>query len=217
MDDLIVIVIRTVVMYVLIFVIFRLMGKREIGELSLLDLVVFMMMAEVAALGIEDTNLSLLKAIVPMVLLMVVQITLAWLSLKIPKLRQLMDGKPTIIIYNGKVDEKAMKKQRYNFNDLLMQLREQSIFSLAEVDFAILESSGKLTVMKKTQQSKKETTVLPLPLILDGIIQKENLQYVNISKEWLIKQLKEHGYLDYKKISYCSLYQGVFTIDEIDL
>lgn len=203
-------------MYFLIIVIFRLMGKREIGEMGLLDLVVFMMIAEVGVISIEDTKISLLKAVVPMFLLMIIQIVLAKISLKIPKLRKLLDGEPTIIIHNGKIDEKAMKSQRYNFNDLLLQLREKGVFSLAEVDFAILESSGKLSVMRKSTNSSKEATVIPLPLILDGVIQDKNLQYLDIREDWFLEQLRMLGYPEYKKISYCCLYQGAFTIDEKD-
>lgn len=216
MNELTIIILRTFLMYILIIVIFRLMGKREIGEMGLLDLVVFMMIAEVGGIAIEDTKISLIYAIVPMFLLMVIQIALAKVSLKIPKLRKLLDGEPTIIIHHGKVDEKAMKSQRYNFNDLLLQLREKDIFSLAEVDFAILESSGKLSVMKKSTNSSKEATVIPLPLILDGVIQDGNLQYLNIREDWFLEQLRMLGYHDYQRISYCCLYQGAFTIDEKD-
>lgn len=216
MNELTIIILRTFLMYILIIVIFRLMGKREIGEMGLLDLVVFMMIAEVGGIAIEDTKISLIYAIVPMFLLMVIQISLAKVSLKLPKLRKLLDGEPTIIIHHGKVDEKAMKSQRYNFNDLLLQLREKGIFSLAEVDFAILESSGKLSVMKKSANSSKEATVIPLPLILDGVIQDGNLQYLNIREDWFLEQLRMLGYHDYQRISYCCLYQGAFIIDEKD-
>ena len=216
MNELIIIMLRTFFMYALIIVIFRLMGKREIGEMSLLDLGVFMMIAELAVIAIEDIQVTLMQAIVPMASLMVIQISLAIASLKIPNFRKLLDGKPTIIIHNGKVDENAMKSQRYNFDDLLLQLREQGIFSISEVDFAILEPSGKLSVLKKKSDSSKEATVIPLPLILDGIIQDENLMYFHIHREWLINQLQLQGYDDYRNISYCSLYQGVFTIDEKD-
>ncbi|MBD3107864.1 DUF421 domain-containing protein [Bacillus sp. AGMB 02131] len=216
MNELIIIIFRTIFMYALIIIIFRLMGKREIGEMSLLDLGVFLMLAELAAVAIEDINVTLIEAIVPMVSLMIIQITLAIISLKIPKFRKLLDGKPTIIIHNGKVDEKAMKTQRYNFDDMLLQLREQNIFTLSEVDYAILEPSGKLSVLKKSTGSEKEATIIPLPLILDGIIQVDNLRYFDIREEWLVEQLRQNGYHDYRKISYCSLYRGVLTIDLID-
>ena len=216
MNELTIIIIRTFIMYFLVIVIFRLMGKREIGEMSLLDLVVFLMITEVAVIAIEDPKVTMIQAIVPMIFLMIIQISLAKLSLRMPKIRKLLDGEPTIIIHNGKIDERAMKSQRYNFNDLLLQLREKGIFSIEEVDFAILESSGKLSVMKKQTNSSKETTVIPLPLILDGVIQGENLRYFNIREDWLLEQLQLQGYLDYKRISCCSLYQGAFIVDEKD-
>ena len=216
MNELTIIIIRTFIMYFLVIVIFRLMGKREIGEMSLLDLVVFLMITEVAVIAVEDPKVSMIQAIVPMIFLMIIQISLAKLSLRMPKIRKLLDGEPTIIIHNGKIDERAMKSQRYNFNDLLLQLREKGIFSIEEVDFAILESSGKLSVMKKQTNSSKETTVIPLPLILDGVIQGENLRYFNIREDWLLEQLQLQGYLDYKRISCCSLYQGAFIVDEKD-
>ncbi len=216
MNELTIIILRTILLYFLIIVIFRLMGKREIGEMSLLDLVVFLMITEAAVIAIEDPKIKMIQAIVPMVLLMIIQISLAKLSLRMPKLRKLLDGEPTIIIHNGKIDERAMKSQRYNFNDLLLQLREKGVFSIEEVEFAILESSGKLSVMKKNTSSSKEAAVIPLPLILDGVIQGQNLRYFNVREAWLLEQLQLQGYLDYKRISYCSLYQGALIVDEKD-
>lgn len=111
---------RTVFLYFLILLIFRLIGKREIGELSILDLVVFVMIAELAVVGIEDTKDPLLHTILPIGVLLIIQISLAYLSLKSDVIRHLIDGKPTIIINQDKIDERAMRSQRYNFDDLLM-------------------------------------------------------------------------------------------------
>ncbi|MFS0780787.1 DUF421 domain-containing protein [Bacillus sp. 1P06AnD] len=207
---------RTIIMYFIILFIFRMMGKREIGELGILDLIIFMMIAELAAVAIEDTKISLLEVIWPMVILLVIQMTLAYISLKSRKVRQWLDGKPRIIIYNGKIDEKAMKKERYNFDDLLQQLREKDIFSVEEVAFAILESTGELSVMKKENADNSKEQQLPLPLVLDGSIQEENLQKLDISYDWLIKQLAKRGYADVSNISFCSFQNGRFSIDEID-
>lgn len=149
MESIIFISVRTVVMYVIILLIFRVMGKREIGELSVLDLIVFMMIAELAVIAIEDPQMKLMDAISPMIILMIIQIVLALISLKSRKFREVVDGRPTILIKNGKIDEKAMRKQRYNFDDLLQQLREKDIFNVADINYAILEPSGELSVMKK--------------------------------------------------------------------
>lgn len=171
------IILRTLFLYLMIIVIFRLMGKREIGELSILDLVVFIMIGEMAVIAIENTKDPLIHSIIPMVLLMIIQITLAFISLKSKKFRDLVDGDPSIIINRGKIDEKAMRRQRYNFDDLMTQLREKDIRSIADVEFAILESSGSLSVIEKIKSNKKNQKKqgdITIPLILDGAIEEEN-------------------------------------------
>jgi uncharacterized membrane protein YcaP (DUF421 family) len=196
-------------------VIFRLMGKREIGELSILDLVVFIMIGEMAVISIENTKDPLTHTLVPMVLLMIIQITLAIVSLKSKKFRNLVDGQPSIIINRGKIDESAMRKQRYNFDDLMSQLREKDIRSIADVEFAILESSGRLSVIEKLKDPKKpqKNGDITIPLIMDGAIEEENLKRINKTNLWLRQELKKKGYRDLKKISFCSFENGKFFID----
>ena len=207
--------IRTFFLYFLILVIFRLMGKREIGELSILDLVVFVMMGEMAVIAIENPKAPLLETIVPMILLMIIQIALAIVSLKSKRFRNLVDGKPTIIINRGKIDESAMRKQRYNFDDLMTQLREKNIRSIGDVEFAILESSGSLSVIEKLKNSKQEPQRgdITIPLIIDGAIEEENLQRISKTNLWLRQELKKRGYKEIKKISFCSYESGKFFID----
>ncbi len=191
------------------------MGKREIGELSLLDLIVSLMIAEMAVIAIETTNDPILHSVIPMVLLMVIQYTLALLSLKSKKIREIIDGKPTVIINRGKIDEHAMRKQRYNLDDLMMQLREKNVKNLADVEFAILESSGELSVLAKSQNQQSETNdyTIDLPLILDGEIQAEHLNQINKSEFWLRSEIKKLGHADMKKISYCSYHHGKLHVD----
>lgn len=183
------------------------MGKREIGELSILDLVVFIMIAEMAVQAIESTDSPLLHTVLPMVLLMTIQITLAFVSLKSQKFRELMDGKPSLIINKGKIDEEAMRKQRYNFDDLLIQLRDKNVKSVSDVEFAILEPSGKLSVLEKNNKSTE------WPLILDGKIQEDSLKKIDKTNLWLRQQLRKLGYQDLKQISFCSYANGTFFID----
>ncbi|WP_394233076.1 DUF421 domain-containing protein [Niallia oryzisoli] len=213
MDDLLTIILRTFITYFIILVIFRFMGKREIGELSVFDLVVNIMIAEIAVMAIDETTIELIKSIVPIVLLMLIQISMARLSLKSKKFRDLVDGSPTIVINQGKIDENAMRKQRYNFDDLLQQLREKNVRNIADVEFAILEPSGKLSVMEK---NKSEEGDLTLPLIVDGNIQHDHLRIINKTELWLRQQLKQKGYTDIKKISFCSFQNDQFYIDLID-
>ena len=160
MNEVYLMIFRTFLIYLLILVVFRFMGKREIGELSVFDLVVNIMIAEMAAMAIDRQNKDLLISIVPIGILLLIQMTMAHISLKSKKFRDLVDGSPTVIINHGKIDENAMSKQRYNFDDLLQQLREKDIRNIADVEFAILEPSGKLSVMKKEMNNKDLT--LPL-------------------------------------------------------
>ncbi|WP_045522912.1 DUF421 domain-containing protein [Neobacillus niacini] len=218
MEQYITIILRTIFFYVLILAIFRLMGKREIGELSILDLVVFIMIGELAIVAIDDPEQSLIQTTIPMVLLMVIQIAMATISLKSKRFRDIVDGKPTIIINRGKIDEEAMRKQRYNFDDLLTQLREKDIRSIGDVEFAILESSGSLSVIEKMSNGngKPQEGDITIPLIIDGCIEEENLIRINKTNLWLRQELKKMGYKDVRKISFCSFENGKFFVDIMD-
>jgi uncharacterized membrane protein YcaP (DUF421 family) len=180
------------------------MGKREIGQLSVLDFVVSIMIAELAVISIENIDVPMMYSIIPIVILSTIQIALALISLKNNHLRKLIDGKPSVLINEGKIDEKEMRKQRYNFDDLLVQLRQNKISKLSDVEFAILEPSGKLSVIEK-QDGEKQQPMMPLPLILDGKVQDEHLEQINQTPLWLRQQMRKLGYRDIKKISYCSL------------
>ncbi|NMH69838.1 DUF421 domain-containing protein [Bacillus sp. RO3] len=190
------------------------MGKREIGELSILDLVVFIMIAEMAVLAIEQPEDPIIHTILPMGVIVVIQIIFAWFSLRSKSFRELLDGKPSVIIHNGKIDDKAMKKQRYNYDDLLLQLREKDIFNVADVEFAILEPSGKLSVLEKNKEEISQS--LTLPLILDGQVQTTHLDMIGKTAFWLRKELRERGFHNIKEIGFCSFQNGQFYIDEKD-
>ncbi|MET3196242.1 DUF421 domain-containing protein [Bacillus sp. OAE603] len=207
--------IRTIVIYLIIAFLFRVMGKREIGELSLLDLVVFILLTEIAAIGIDRHQEPIFEVVYPMLLIVIIQIILSIISLKSVKFRKLLDGTPVFIISNGKVLEKEMKKQRYTFDDLLLQLREKDIGDIRDVEYAILEPSGKLTIFKKNTK-ESEISALTFPLILDGIVQEDNLFHYKKDKIWLLQQLKNHGYTHFEQISYCSVRDGEVFFDKKD-
>ncbi|MFD6505996.1 MULTISPECIES: DUF421 domain-containing protein [Bacillus] len=206
---------RTMLLYTIILIIFRLMGKREIGELSVLDLVVFIMLGEMAVVAIENTDKSLWHQLVPMTFLMCIQIILSVISLKFQRFRHLIEGEPAILVNAGKIDEKKMRKQRYNIDDLLMQLREQGIGDVRDVEYAILEPSGKLSVFQKqkSKKSKNDTPIFTLPLIIDGEIQYSHLQMIEHTDGWLVEKLNNLGYKDVKQIVYCSFQNGQFFVD----
>ncbi len=203
-------------MYVAILVIFRLMGKREIGELNVLDLVVFIMIGEMAVVAIENHSEPVVNTLLPMVVLLGIQIALALFSLRSNRFRKLIDGKPSILISKGKIDEKEMRKQRYNFDDLLMQLRSKDIDNIADVEFAILETSGELSVVKKSKNKNKPASYTE-PLIVGGKIQQNNLKKSNKTEAWLRSELQKRGYGDISRISFCSYQDGAFYIDLDDV
>lgn len=140
---------RTILFYILITVVYRFMGKREIGELGIVDLIVSILIAELAAISIDNLEDSVFLSIIPILLLVGIQMGMAQISLKNSKIRNVFDGEPSVMINRGKVNFQEMVNQRYNLDDLLTQLREKGIKSIEEVDYAILETSGKLSVFPK--------------------------------------------------------------------
>jgi uncharacterized membrane protein YcaP (DUF421 family) len=208
------IIIRTLLTYFIILLVFRFMGKREIGELSVMDLVVFIMLAEIAVFLIEQPEKAIWKAIVPMFVLLMIQIVSAWVSLKNQRFRNWFDGKPSVIIKHGKVDEHEMRKQRYNFNDLLLQLRENGIQQVGDVAYAILEPSGKLSVFEKKDDGSSDYAVV---LIADGEVQYSGLRTIGKNKQWLINEVRKHGFESFEGVSLCTINdQGDVQIDQND-
>ena len=151
-----------------------------------MDFIVSIFMAEMVAISIENYQSSIWLSVIPILIIMILQVIGSKLSLKSSKARKLLDGESSVIINRGKVNFKEMLKQRYNLDDLLTQLRSKSIRSIEEVDYAILETSGKLSVFTKSESSE-----YPLPLIMDGKIEDETLLQIRKSRGWLDKQLTE--------------------------
>lgn len=180
---------KSLFFYLFITIGFRLMGKREIGELSIIDFIVSIFIAELAAISIENYKDSMLFSIIPISTLIIIQIITAKISLKSSIFRDTLDGNPSVIINRGKVNFKEMVKQRYNMDDLLSQLRSQSIKCIEDVDYAILESNGKLSIFEKSFDKD-----YPLPLILDGKVDDDVLLQIGKSRSWLDKRLEREGY-----------------------
>ncbi len=181
---------RTLLFYILITVLYRFMGKREIGQLGMVDLIVSILIAELAAMSIDNRDESVYLSIVPIVLLVVVQMTMRFLSLKFSKVRDCFDGTPSVMINRGVINFKEMVRQRYNIDDLLTQLREQHVKSIEEVDYAVLETSGKLSVFKKKEGKFGD---YPLPLVLDGEIQEDTVKQIKKDSKWIKKTLESEG------------------------
>lgn len=186
--ELITILFRSLFFYVSIFIFYRMMGKREIGELKVVDLVVSMLLANIASSGIEDYSNSIFLSLVPVLALVLLQIIVSKISLRYAKVRKVVDGSPSVIINRGKVNFKEMLEQRYNLDDLLMELRSQGIKSIEEVDYAILEISGRLSVFVKDDDKN-----YPLPVILDGKVDEDVLLQIGKDKDWLSEALREEN------------------------
>lgn len=179
-------VFKTFFLYIFIIICYRMMGKKELGQLSIIDLIVSILIADMAAVCIEENDYSILISVVPIVTLVLVQIGLSYLTIKSEKIRNIIDGKPSVLINRGKVNFTAMSKMRYSLDDLTTQLREQGVKSLEEVDYAVLENSGTLSVFKNTKD-------YPLPLILDGKIDFSTLLEIGKDKKWVYKMLKQEN------------------------
>lgn len=190
--DYVIVLLRTVVFYIVITTIYRFMGKREIGQLGMVDLIVSILIAELAAMAIENRSESIFLSLLPIALLVIIQVGMSYISLKNSKIRNLFDGNPSVIINSGKINFNEMVKQRYNIDDLLTQLREKHIRSIEEVDYAILETSGKLSVFKKDSKLFGE---YPMPLILDGEIDYDTLRQINKEESWLMDMLEKENVL----------------------
>ncbi len=179
--DYVIIFFRTVFFYFFILLIYRIMGKREVGQLGIIDLIVSILMAELAMISIEGYDKSIFYSILPIVTLTILQTILAYFSIKKPKFRNFLDGNPSIIIKEGHINYKEMLKQRYSLDDLLVQIRDKGFKSLEEVEYAILENNGCLSVFGYANKNR----CLPLPIILDGKIQKDTLKYLDKDEEWI--------------------------------
>ena len=190
--NILIVSIRSLLFYIIITIVYRIMGKREMGQLSVMDFIVSIFIAELAAISIENHNDSILISIVPIIILVILQIITSMISVKSQKLRNILDGEPSVIINRGIINFKEMLKQRYNLDDLLSQLRDRSIKSIEEVDYAILESNGNLSVFTK---DKDHSSTYPLPIIIDGKIQEDVLVQINKSERWLEKELQKEGYI----------------------
>lgn len=184
------VIIRTIFFYFFVVIIFRLMGKKEISELSVEDFVVSLFIAELVAISIENYNKSILYAILPITSIFLLELITGYLSLKSNKFRNLLEGKPSLIINKGKINYKEMKKQRYSLDYLLLELRNNGIKDLRDVEYAVLENNGTLNIFK--YNFMKLNSANPLPLILDGIIQYDTLKYINKSFNWLISYLSDN-------------------------
>lgn len=189
---------RAILLYILVLVVMRLMGKREIGQLQPFELAISIMIADLASIPMTDTGVPITNGIIPILGLLVMHLLISVINMKSMWGREIICGKPRILIYRGKIDEKALIKERFTINELEERLRGNNIFNLGDVEYAILETSGQITVIPKPEKRnaipedfniKPDYEGIPYDLIIDGKIMYKNLQIIGKDVEWLRKQV----------------------------
>ncbi len=206
MSDTLIIVLRTFIGYLILIVLMKFMGKREIGQLSLFDLLILLTIVDIMVVGIENYETNYLYSVVPMVFMAIIQKIVALISLKKVKFRELMDGKVSIIIENGKINIKEMKKNGYNMDDLYCQLRGKDVVSPTEVSYGILETNGKLSVFLK-----KDYPDMVLPLIVSGTPQDDVIKKCNLNLDMITGIVKANGYKSVKEVYGLNIINGEFV------
>lgn len=192
--------IRSIIIYIIVLIVMRLMGKREIGQMQPFELAISIMIADLASIPMADIGIPISNGIIPILGLLVMHLIISILNIKSSKIREFICGKPTILIYKGRIDEQKMKKERFTLNELEEKLRSSNVMNLGDVEFAILETSGDISVIQKS--NKRNTTpedfnIMPdyegisYNLVIDGKIMTENLKKIGKNYDWLQKQTQK--------------------------
>lgn len=198
----IIVLIRTIILYLIVVITMRLMGKKQIGQLQPFELATAIMISELASFPMQDTRLPLMHGVIPIVTLLILQVSTAVLQLKSETLRTLFCGKPSILIKNGLIDSNELKRQKFSLNDLMEELRLKGFYNIEDIYCAILETSGQLSIIPKTELTgvtksdmniKCSQDILPITLILDGKISKNNLKMIDKNESWLNNKLKKQN------------------------
>ena len=194
----ILIFVRTIIIYILVLFVMRFMGKREIGQMQPFELVIAMMIADLAATPMAEIGNPILYGIIPILGLLMMHVIISVINLKSIKMREIICGKPRILIYRGKIDEKAMIKENFTINELQERLRVNNITNLGDVEFAILETSGQISVVQKPEKRslrpedfniEAKYEGISYDLIIDGQVMKDNLEKLNKDYNWLVDEI----------------------------
>lgn len=192
--------IRAIILYIVVLIVMRLMGKREIGQLQPFELAISIMIADLASVPMSELGIPLTNGIVPILALLVIYMIISILNMKSVNFRKIMSGKPAILVYRGRIDEKALEKESITINELQERLRVDNIFNLGDVEYAILETNGELTVIQKPEKralTPQDLNInpdyegIPYDLVVEGKIMHENLKAIGKDEIWLQKQLKK--------------------------
>lgn len=204
-----IIFIRAAVLYLFLVIIIRIMGKKQIGEMQPTELVLALVVADLSAVPMESLNTPIFYGIIPILTLFIIEETLSFIALKSDKARGIIYGKPSILIEHGTILEKELRKQNFNINDLLAQLRLAGFTSVDDVEFAILETNGQLSTVPKAKKRaitiadmkiEVEDEELPVTAVVDGRILSDNLKLLHLDDAWLERELDRQGVKTYKEV-----------------
>ena len=195
--------VRSIILYVLVLLVMRLMGKREIGQLQPFELAISIMIADLASIPMTDIGIPIFNGIIPILGLLIMHLMISLGNLKSIKFRQAICGKPSILIFRGKIDEEVLIKERYTINELQERLRGKDVFNIGDVEYAILETSGEINVILKPE--KRNPTLedmnisakyegIAYDLVIDGVIQYDNLKKIKKDYTWLQKEVGKFGF-----------------------
>lgn len=209
------IVVRTLILYIAVVASLRIMGKRQIGELQPSELVVAIMISDLASVPMQAIDIPIISGILPVITLIIAEVLMSFLSLKSRRMRKIISGEPSIVIYDGKINEKELERLRFNINDLLAELRLNSCHDISDVEVAIIETSGKLSVIPKdtargvTVEDMQNENIrrdgLPCTVIADGELNEKELMRSGKSRKWLDDKLRKNGIKDIKDVFMASV------------
>ena len=191
---------RSILIYIFVLIVMRLMGKREIGQLQPFELAIAIMIADLASIPMTDPGIPISNGIISILGLLVMHLIISIINMKSIKAREIICGRPTILVYRGRIDEKALKKERFTINELEERLRGNNVINLGDVEYAILETSGQVTVIQKPEKRNTipedfnivpEYEGIPYDLVVDGKIMDDNLKALGKNREWLKKQVEK--------------------------
>ena len=197
-----VIFVRSISLYLIILVVMRLMGKREIGQLQPFELVISILIADLASIPMSEWGIPISNGVIPILGLLVMHLIISLINMKSIRMREIICGKPSILIYRGKINEKMLKKERVTINELEERLRGNNINNLGDVEYAILETSGQMTVIQKPNKRNtipEDFNIMPdyegisYDLVVDGVIMRDNLKKIGRNDRWLKEETNKFG------------------------
>ncbi|NLG87728.1 MAG: DUF421 domain-containing protein [Clostridiaceae bacterium] len=205
---------KTALLYFVVVLSMRLMGKRQIGQLQPFEFAIAVMISELAAFPLTEENKNIIEGIIPIFILVVCQFVISFISIKSVRAREIICGRPRVVIKNGTIQEKNLRKELYTINDLLEQLRIANVQDISDVEVGVLETNGELSMVLKSQKRPVTPADLgistdyegpSLDIIIDGVVRNENLKLAKLDTNWLMEQLKNRGWNSPKDIFFASL------------